>query len=174
MGQFGAIIADTASVGVRNANKLVSGVPAERWGRFAAPGGQPIVSNHPAFALGHLCLYPAKVLQLLGQDAAAVEPPAGYEALFSKDARCQDDVEGTLYPAGEDILACFNSGYQSAMDAVRQASDEQLLAPNPMDTPMKQLCPTLGSLLNFYLSGHVTLHLGQVSAWRRMEGLPPA
>ncbi len=174
MGLIGSILADTASVGVRNANKLADGISAERFGRFATPGGKTIQSNHPAFALGHLCLYPQKVHQLLGQETASHAPPAKFEALFSKDAHCQDDVTGTLYPPSSEILSFFNSSYRAAMEALRGASDEQLTAPNPLDTPMKQLCPTLGALLNFYMSGHVTLHLGQISAWRRMEGLPPA
>jgi len=29
-------------------------------------------------------------------------------------------------------------------------------------------------MLNFYLGGHVMLHIGQMSAWRRMMGLGPA
>ncbi len=174
MGTIGAIIADTASVGVRNANKLATGIPSERFARFAVPGGQPIQSNHPAFAFGHLCLYPVKVKQLLGLSTSDVEPPAGYEGLFSKDAKCTDDADGTMYPSSHEIVQFFNSSYQAAMEALRAASDEQLASENPLDTPMKQLCPTLGSLLNFYMTGHVTTHLGQVSAWRRMEGMPPA
>lgn len=174
MGNLGAILADSASVGIRNANKLLAGIPAERFGRMAAPAGKPIVSNHPAFAIGHLCLYPVKVHELLGQGTAGVQPPEGYVQLFSKDASCQDDVDGTLYPASSEIIAFFNSSYQTALNTLRSASDEQLLAENPVDTPMKQICPSLGSLLNFYVGGHVTLHLGQISAWRRMEGMAPA
>ncbi len=174
MGQIGAMIADTASVGIRNANKLAAGIPAERFGRLASPGGKSIQSNHPAFAIGHLCLYPVKVQQLLGQETAAAEPPAGYEALFSKDASCQDDASGSLYPPANEIMSFFNSSYATALETLRAASDAQLTAANPLNTPMKQLCPTLGALLNFYMGGHVTTHLGQISAWRRMEGLPPA
>lgn len=174
MGQLGTILADTATVGLRNANRLVAGIPTERFARLAAPAGEPIPSNHPAFALGHLCLYPLKVLQLLGRDASGVQPPEGFERLFSKDARCEDDASGSLYPPAQEIIEFFNRSYEAAQAALREASDEQLLAENPVDTPMKQLCPNLGSLLNFYMSGHVTLHLGQISAWRRMEGLPPA
>ncbi len=174
MGQIGNIIADTASVGLRMAGRLVNDIPAERFARLATPGNQLIESNHPAFALGHLCLYPRKIHQLLAQDQSIVQPPSQYEALFSKDATCQDDVDGTLYPASAEIIDFFNRSYASAQASLRDASDEQLAADNPLDTPMKQFCPTLGALLNFYMSGHVTNHLGQVSAWRRMQGMKPA
>lgn len=174
MGQIGNMIADTASVGVRNATRLVSAIAPDRFARLAAPAGQTVVSNHPAFALGHLCLYPAKVLAALGQDVSPVQAPAKFEELFSKEAVCRDDADGTLYPPASQIIEFFSSSYAQAMAALRAASDEQLAAPNPYDTPMRQLCPTVGALVNFYMTGHVTLHLGQVSAWRRMEGLPPA
>jgi hypothetical protein len=39
---------------------------------------------------------------------------------------------------------------------------------------MKQLFPTLGSVQTFYCGGHMMMHLGQMSAWRRMEGLGSA
>ncbi len=174
MGQYGTMIADSATVGLAMANRLVVGIADDRFARWARPGGQTIVSNHPAFALGHLCLYPLKVHQLLGQAVNAVQPLANYEALFSKDARCEDDAAGTLYPPRTEIVDFFNRSYQAAIETLRQTDDARLIAENPLDTPMKKMCPSLGSLLNFYMTGHVTTHLGQISAWRRMEGMPAA
>jgi hypothetical protein len=34
--------------------------------------------------------------------------------------------------------------------------------------------PCIGAAFNFLLSGHVMVHMGQVSAWRRCMGLPAA
>jgi hypothetical protein len=174
MGQYGSMIADAAGVGLRYAKRLVTGIPADRFGRLSTPGNQVIAANHPAFILGHLSLYPAKVFQLLGQDVSIVTPPDRYNALFAKDAKCEDDTTGTLYPKPDDLTEFFFRSYEKALEAIRAASDSQLLAENPVDTPLKQVCPTLGSMLTFYLTGHVTSHLGQLSSWRRMEGLPPA
>lgn len=168
------VTADSASMGPRYAERLVKDVPAERFARLAKLGGETIQSNHPAFILGHLCLYPHKVLTLLGKDASGVEPPAGWEELFSKAATCVDDPEGTIYPPAQQIAEFFQTSYAAALEALREASEEQLTAANPIDTPMKAVCPTLGALLAFYLNGHVMMHLGQLSAWRRMEKLPPA
>lgn len=170
----GKMIADAASMGSRYMQRLVKGVPAERFARFATAGGETIVANHPAFALGHLCLYPQKVLQLLGVDAAAAAPPPGFEEVFSKDATCKDDPDGSIYPSYERIITFYEQAYAAALEALSEASDEQLAAENPVDSPMKQICPTLGAMLCFYLTSHVMIHLGQVSTWRRIEGLPPA
>lgn len=173
MGQIGGMIADAASVGLRYAKRLLDGVPADRFGRTASPGGIVVHSNNPAFTVGHLSLYPIKVVELLGQDTAAAATPAHYSALFSKDAQCQDDPSGTLYPPKQELVDVFQRTYDAALTALRAADDAQLLAPNPVESPLQKVCPTLGSMLAFYMTGHVMSHLGQVSTWRRMEGLPP-
>jgi hypothetical protein len=174
MGQIGSTIADAALMGPRYAARLASAIPSDRFARLSSPGQQIVDANHPAFALGHLCLYPIKVLQLLGLDTAEVTPPEGYEKLFSKDAQCVDDPKGDLYPSRDEIIGFFESSYAIAIEAVRNAEDAQLAAENPVDSPMKQILPSLGSMLAFYLTGHVMIHLGQLSTWRRMEGMPAA
>lgn len=174
MASCGMTIAETASMGPRYAKRLVDGIPTDRFARLSSPGGHVVQANHPAFVLGHLCLYPVKVLEHLGVDSTAVKPPAGFEELFSKNATCQDDPNGSLYPPADQLMSFFDESYAAAIEAIRQAPDELLSAPNPVDTPMKTVCTTLGSLLAFYLTGHVMTHLGQLSTWRRMEGLPPA
>lgn len=174
MHTIGPTIADSAEMGPKYAARLLKDIPAERFARMAAPGGTTVDANHPAFILGHLCLYPVKVLELLGLDTTPAVPPPGFDDVFSKNAKCTDDETGTLYPAHEAIVAFFETSYAAALAALRSASDEQLLAENPVDTPMKQVCPTLGSLLAFYMNGHVMTHLGQLSTWRRMEAMPPA
>lgn len=174
MTSYGNMIADASTVGLRYAQRLLKGIPPERFARFATPGGETIAANHPAFIVGHLCLYPAKVVQLLDYPSSDAQPPADYERLFSKDAQCQDDRDGSIYPAADALTAAFERSYAAALTALRAASDAQLSAENPVDTPMKQVCPTLGAMLTFYVTGHVTTHLGQLSTWRRMEGLPPA
>lgn len=174
MSAIGKMTAQTARMGMRYAKRLTVGIDPKRACCFAQAGGESVKANHPAFILGHLCLYPLKVVEHLGGDVSAVTPPAGYEALFSKTAQCQDDPTATLYPPFDEICRFFEMSYDIALDAIQNATDEELLAPNPVDTPMRDLLPTLGSMLSFYLNGHVMTHLGQLSTWRRIEGLPPA
>lgn len=174
MGMSGAMVADAASMGPRYAMRLIKDIPAERFARLAKPGNVTVQANHPAFILGHLCLYPIKVVELLGQDTSNVVPPEKFNAMFSKDATCTDDPDASLYPPSDQIISFFETSYAAAIDAMRSASDAQLAAENPVDTPMKNVCPTLGGLLTFYMTGHVMTHLGQLSTWRRMEGLPAA
>ena len=174
MSIIGSIIADAANVAQGYAQRLQKDIPAERFARFSAPGDVAITANHPAFIYGHLSLYPAKVMELLGTDLGATQPPADFETLFSKTATCQDDPTGEIYPDSETILAFYAASYEAALATLRDAADELLGGENPVESPLKQKCPTLGALLNFYMLGHVTTHLGQLSTWRRMEGMSPA
>lgn len=165
----GNIIADSLEVSIGYAERLLRDITAGKFARFASPGGQLIESNHPAFVYGHLSLYGPRILQQLGQPGPTV--PDSFEAVFSKDAKCVDDPDGTVYPAMSVVTDTFFSGYRTAAAALRSAPDSAFDVPNPMEGRMSVLFPTLGSLHSFYCGGHVMMHLGQISAWRRMIGL---
>jgi hypothetical protein len=169
---LGHVIADSLSLSIGYAERLLKDVTPQQFCRFAAPGGKPIESNHPAFTYGHLSLYGPRILQQLGRPTTAL--PDGFEAKFSKDAKCVDDPSGTVYPSMELITATFFGGYKTALEALRETPDAAFQQPHPIEGRMAELFPTLGSLHNFYVGGHVMMHLGQVSAWRRMAGLGPA
>ena len=174
MGQFGKIIADAAVLGPRYANRLCKDIPAEIFGSLAKTSDGTIDSNHPAFVIGHLCLYPAKVLELLKLPNDSIRASDHYQKLFSKDAKCVDDSVCQLYPGKEELMGTFDRAYQTAFEALHQIDDQLLLSENPVDSPIKTFVPTLGALVGFYLGGHVMSHCGQISAWRRILKLPPA
>jgi hypothetical protein len=169
---MGHTIADSLSLSLGYAEKLLKDVSADQFGRFAAPGGQAIESNHGAFVYGHLSLYAPRILEALGKEAPAI--PEVFEANFSKDAKCVDDVDGTIYPDMEAITTFFFAGYRAALEAFQAADDSVFQQPNPIGGRMTELFPTIGSMHNFYVGGHVMIHMGQVSAWRRMLGLGAA
>jgi len=139
-----------------------------------AAGGVEVKSNHPAFVLGHLALYPQRIMQHLHLPAGSAEYPAGYEALFRNGVECQDDPNGTIYPPMKELSERFFASYRAAIEAVKAAPDGVFDEPNPVEGRLRDLFPTVGMAINFYLVGHVQVHLGQVSAWRRAMGLPAA
>ena len=174
MAQMGSLIAPGARLAQMYAERLLKGVTQATYARLARPGGTVIQSNHAAFVLGHLALYPARVLQFLNLPPEPVAAPAQFTALFKDGVACQDDSDGKIYPPLDELSSVFFSGYKSAIDAIAAAPDERFTGPNPAEGRMRELFPTLGSALNFYVLGHVEMHLGQLSAWRRAMGLPPA
>jgi hypothetical protein len=166
---LGNIIADSLELSAGYGERLLKDITPEIFARFATPGGVTIESNHPAFVYGHLSLYAPRIVSQLGQ--AGVVAPDGFEAVFSKDARCIDDVSGTIYPAMAAVTQAFLDGYKVAATVLRATPDAAFEIPNPMEGRMATLFPTLGSLHTFYCGGHLMMHLGQISAWRRMAGL---
>lgn len=174
MQQIGPVISASTNLAVMYAERLLSGVKPEIFARFARPGGQIVASNHAAFVFGHLALYPARAMDMLRQPRGATEYPPNYETLFKNGVECRDDADGKLYPPMAELTRRCLDGYRAAAAAVLAADDARLLEPNPAEGRMKDLFPTVGAALNFYLSGHVQSHLGQVSAWRRAWGLPAA
>lgn len=171
---LGNVIADSMHMSLGYAERLLAGVTAEQFGRFARPGGHVVESNHGAFIYGHLSTYGPRIVTQLGGDVSKLVVPDNFTTLFSKEAKCVDDPDGTIYPPMAEITRTFFNGYRAAMEALRAASDESLQQPNLATGRMAELLPTLGSIQNFYTGGHMMMHLGQMSAWRRMMGLGAA
>lgn len=169
---IGNLIADSLQLSLGYAERLLKNVPAERAGRFATPGGVIVESNHPSFIYGHLSLYAPKILRQIGHPAPTV--PDGFELAFSKDAKCVDDADGDLYPPLDEIVSFFLEGHRMTMGALRSTPDAAFDQQNPAEGRMRELFPTIGSVQAFYCGGHMMMHLGQMSAWRRMEGLGAA
>jgi len=169
---LGNIIADSLDLCLGYTERLLKDIPATQFARFAAPGGQTVDSNHPAFVLGHLALYAPRILGDLGQPVPAV--PEAFQSVFSKDAKCADDPQGTLYPSMQAVIDVYFSGYRAASAALRATPDEAFRKANPNPGRLSELFPTLGSMHAFYCGGHMMMHLGQLSAWRRMAGMGAA
>lgn len=173
-GLLGPVIAESLNLSLGYAERLLKGVTANEFARFAAPGGVVVTSNHAAFCYGHLSLYAPRILEQLGCPDPSLAIPDSFQTAFSKDSTCVDDEAGTIYPAMEEVTDFFFRGYRAALAAVKEADDAVLKQPNPMEGRMRELFPTLGSMQAFYVGGHMMMHMGQVSAWRRMHGLPAA
>ena len=171
---LGNVIADSLQLSLNYADRLLKDIPAARFARLAAPGGQIVQSNHPAFLIGHLSLYAPRIVEQLGGDAAVLIASPAIQQSCSKDAACQDDPHGTIYPSMAEIAEAFYRGHRAALTALKDASDDLFQTPNPTGGRTTELFPTIGSMHALYCGGHLMYHLGQLSAWRRMEGLPPA
>jgi len=167
------MIADSARLSVGYAKRLLEGVAAADFSKFARVGGQVIQSNHPAFVLGHLSLYPARIVSELGHDASAIVPSDRETELFAPTAVCVDDPEGAIYPRMDVIFPRFLERYEAVMEILQTADDSQFIVENPNER-MREKFATMGSMHAFYLGGHTMIHLGQLSAWRRAMGMPAA
>ncbi len=156
------------------AERLLAGVtPAMAARKPRNAEGGMIDTNHPVFVLGHLSLYPGRLLTLIGADASAAKTPDAWEALFKAGAPCHDDPTGAIYPALAEVSERFYSGTDAALAVLEGVRDDVLARVNPHEA-MRSRFPRVGDAVNFMASGHVMMHLGQVSAWRRCMGLGSA
>jgi hypothetical protein len=141
---------------------LLADVAEERMAEQPLPG-----VNHPAWVLGHLAWAADGTLAKLGGQSAL---PSGWAALFGVGSK--PSAERGDYPSKDELLRAVEQSYQQLRQKAATASPEQLAQPtaNPR---AKELLPTLRETTAFLLTGHLGVHLGQLSSWRRMIGLSP-
>lgn len=128
---------------------------------------QPVAGvNHPAWILGHLALVADGTLEKLGGQRSL---PAEWEPLFkagSKPSASRGD-----YPSKDELLRAVEQSYQQVRHRAASATPEQLAEPTTSPRA-KEALPTFKERLAFVLTGHMGVHLGQLSSWRRMIGMP--
>ena len=173
MGQAGSMIANGMNLTLGLSKALLTGVTPEIFARRATVGGHQIDAVHPAFVYGHLAIYPARCLAMLGQDPQDTTPSERFVEVFSPTAQCQDDPDGTIYPGMEEITALYFRGHERLQGALAEAGDDVLARELP-DEARRERFPTIGCAIDFLAGGHAMLHLGQVSTWRRCMGLGSA
>ncbi len=141
---------------------LLEGIDA---GKLAA---QPLLGmNHPLWIVGHVACAIELCSNLSGANYKA---PEGWDALFGMKSEPVGDA--SKYPDIQTLLAELDKGVESISPALDSITDAQLAAQMP-DEGFRSKMPTIGDGLTFMLNGHVTFHVGQLSAWRRAIGLPP-
>lgn len=153
---------DVLGLVMNYARKLAEDIPAEKFGHMPHP-----TMNHPAFCYGHLSLYPNYLLEMLGRKDLIVEKE-GWHDLFEAPAPCVE--QDGRYPSKDEILEFFNDRHEVIAAVLREVREDVL--DEPHDGYFKGKIATNGGVVNFTLTSHTMMHLGQVSAWRRAVDLP--
>jgi hypothetical protein len=142
--------------------RQIADVPDERMAE------QPISGvNHPAWVLGHLAWTADRALEMLGAPALL---PAETATLVGRGS--SPSSSRAACPSKDELLKALDDGYEQLRQRASSATPEQLskATTNPV---AKETLPTLREFIAFLMTGHVGVHLGQLSSWRRMIGLPP-
>jgi hypothetical protein len=159
------------------AELMLKDVQPKTFARLARVGNgadaKVVQSNHPAWVLGHLSIYQQRVMQLINKPAGATALPPRFEELFKNGSPCLDDPDGKIYPSMDEITGFYFKACKEAHLALSHTTDEVLMLPNPNEQSRARFA-TVGIACSFLTCGHHMVHLGQVSAWRRMMGLPSA
>jgi hypothetical protein len=150
-----------AALNVDYARRLVADIPQDKM------AAQPIEGmNHAAWVLGHLAYVFDSMIAVWGQDPS-MSPE--WKALFNVKSKPSPDA--ALYPDKADLWNAYETAYQRIVAVVRVASEEDLAKefPNPK---LQSVFPSIGVAMIHILTSHQGQHLGQLSAWRRAQGLP--
>ena len=127
------------------------------------PGG---LVNHPAWTLGHLVVSQDFALQLLEAPSAA-DP--SWVRLFGSGGTPTDDRLN--FPAKTELLTALRMEHDKVANAFRENFERRASATNPF-APLVPRFPTIGDLVMHLMTTHEASHLGQLSAWRRAQGMP--
>lgn len=128
------------------------------------PGGN---MNHPAWILGHMALYYPIVGPLLRGESFA--DPADDE-LFGFRGR-GPLADASVYGTKQSQLDRLTSGHEQVAQELLAAKGDDLARP-PSLPRWAEMYPTVEFMLPDLLLHHESLHIGQLSVWRRAAGLP--
>jgi len=156
------------------AEALLKGITPDIFARMPTGPDGIITTNHPAFIFGHLSIYPAFIMKLCGVEDSGITNPDGFDKLFSHEATCQDDPDGSLYPAMEAVTSHFFAAHDTMFASITGLSDEQLAAPHGMEDDFFSKWPSRAAAAAFMVGPHPSIHMGQLSAWRRIMNLGSA
>lgn len=128
------------------------------------PGGN---MNHPAWILGHLAAYHPVTLQLLAGEP--VDDPKNDPLFGFAGQGPLDDIKP--YGSKQAIVDRFADGHERVAQGLLSASPEAFRRPPSLERWAKAY-PTVEFMLPDLLLHHESLHIGQISVWRRTAGLP--
>ena len=142
------------------ARRLVEDIPEDK------QADQPAdIPNHPAWVIGHLANTADFGLENLGRDR---NMPAGWAEKYGNASTPVADR--SQYPAMSELLDHLDRNYAVLIEAFRATDDATLAAATPVER-VRTFFPLTGNLITFILTSHASMHLGQVSSWRRAAGL---
>ena len=124
------------------------------------------IVNHAAWQIGHVTFVRGAMVRVLGGN---VDVPADWAGLFAPGTAPTADA--TRYPSKEELLAAFERAQQRVCDTLAEAGTDKLEQPTPIEG-VRVTFPTVRTLVAGMLTTHDGLHLGQLSVWRRVQGLP--
>ena len=144
--------------------KLISDLDDAQMTLQIAPDGKA-AANHPAWIYSHLNLYFDVIEGVIKNEP--YEDPKVHK--FGMDSKPVSDP--SVYASKEQLAADFDSGHERIAKLLEGVGDEVL--DNKIALARWQpVMPTASIVLPYLMLNHENNHLGQLSAWRRIQGLP--
>jgi len=141
-------------------NKLVADLSQDQMIVQPQPG-----MNHPSWVLSHLNAYHGPLVSMLSGEPFD-DPKDHRFGMLSKP-----EADASVYESKQTLLTQYNEGHERVVAALESAGEAGLHRAMSLER-WKGVFPTVGSALGYLMLAHEGVHLGQLSAWRRVQGLP--
>jgi len=150
----------TWSLNLSYAKRLVADIPDTIMARQPAPG-----MNHAAWVLGHLACTADMLGAMIG-----VQPvcPPEWTVLFDWNSNPSSDA--SRYPPKTTLLRALEDAHVTIAAALPGVPEARWTETTPIEA-VRGFLPTLGDCFVFVMAAHENMHLGQLSAWRRVQGM---
>jgi hypothetical protein len=142
------------------AKRLVADIPDDKMALQPAQG-----INHAAWVLGHLACTADMFGAMIG-----VEPvcPADWAARFDWNSSPSSDA--SQYPSKATLLTALEDAHSKIAAALPDVPQSRWQETTSLEA-VRGFLPTLGDCFVFVMAAHENMHLGQLSAWRRVQGM---
>ena len=142
---------------------LISDLDESQMTRQIAPDGQA-AANHPAWVYSHLSVYFPVIEAIIKNEP--FEDPKGHQ--FGMNSKPTSDA--SVYASKDQLAADFDSSHGRIAKLLQEVGDDVL--DNKIKLARWQpVMPTASLALPYLMLNHENVHLGQISAWRRIQGL---
>jgi len=142
------------------AKRLVADIPDSGMALQPAPA-----MNHAAWVLGHLACTADMLGAMIGEKPVC---PPEWTALFDWNSTPSSDA--SRYPSKAVLLEALENAHARLAAALPAVPESRWTEPTPIEE-IRGFLPTLGDCFVFVMAAHENIHLGQLSAWRRLQGL---
>ncbi len=144
------------------AKRLAADIPDDKLTHQPHPG-----MNTPLWVLTHLAICTDYAAELLGGTKVC---PESWHRDFGPFS-VPNEHKGPVGTKAE-LLAALDAGHARVAELAQSPDPAAMAKENPFEF-IRQPFPTVGVLIGHLLTTHEAIHLGQLSAWRRVMGLPP-
>ncbi len=127
-------------------------------------------TNHPAWVLGHLLMVDHNFLAVIGGAPAPAWIDDAWKATYG--AKSEPVADKTKYKPKAFYLEKMAVVREQFIAQLKTMKPEDFQKPHP-DPARRERFPTIGHAIMFYGTWHEAYHSGQLSTWRRVQGLPP-
>ncbi|MEL7499798.1 MAG: DinB family protein [Planctomycetota bacterium] len=144
--------------------KLVADLTDDQMTTQPAPEGNA-PSNHPAWVLSHLNVYLPVIAAIIKNEPFA-DPKEHPFGMLSKP-----ESDRSIYSSKDELVSEFVK-WHDEIAALLANADNSIFENQIKLERWQNIMPSASIALPYLMFNHENGHLGQVSAWRRIQGMP--